>query len=60
MIETNETEIRSELKGVFINKSSQIINTGRLRAEFQTPEERGEFQKELIDMLKDNATAQKH
>lgn len=43
MIETNETEIRSELKGVFINKSKQIINTGRLRDEYMTPEEKGEF-----------------
>lgn len=37
MIEVNESEIRSELKGVFINKSKQIINTGRLRDEYLTP-----------------------
>jgi hypothetical protein len=43
MIEINETEIRSELKGVFINKSKQIINTGRLRDEYMTPSEKGEF-----------------
>ena len=36
IIEANESEIRSELKGVFINKSKQIINTGRLRDEYMT------------------------
>ena len=43
MIETNETEIRNELKGVFINKSKQIINTGRLRDTYMTSEEKNEF-----------------
>jgi hypothetical protein len=54
MIETNETEIRGEMKGVFINKSKQIINTGRLRDEYMTPEEKGEFQKELFAAIHAN------
>lgn len=55
MIEINESEIRSELKGVFINKSKQIINTGRLRDEYMTPQEKGEFQKELLAAIQANA-----
>lgn len=44
MIEQNETEVRQEMNGIFLNKSKQIINTGRLRDEYMTIEEKGAFQ----------------
>jgi hypothetical protein len=43
MIEQNESEVRQELNGIFINKSKQIINTGRLRDDYMTIEEKGAF-----------------
>lgn len=43
MIEDNESDIRSDLNSIFINKSKQIINTGRLRDEYMTLEEKSEF-----------------
>ena len=36
VIEANETEIRSEMDGIYINKTKQIINTGRLKEEYMT------------------------
>jgi len=51
MIENNETDIRQELHGIFINKSKQIINTGRLRDEYMTADEKGAFQKELMEAM---------
>ena len=55
MIEAIETEIRSELNGIFLNKSKQIINTGRLREEYMTFEEKGKFQQELFEVIAENA-----
>lgn len=43
MVENNETEIRQELNTIFINKQKQIINTGKLRDEYMTPQEKGAF-----------------
>jgi len=43
MIEQNESEVRQELNGIFINKSKQIINTGRLRDEYMTIDEKSDF-----------------
>ena len=47
LIEDNETEIRSEMDGIYINKTKQIINTGRLREEYMTKDEKMNFQAEL-------------
>ena len=47
LIEDNETEIRSEMDGIYINKTRQIINTGRLREEYMTKDEKMNFQAEL-------------
>ena len=41
--EDNETEIRSEMDGIYINKTKQIINTGRLREEYMTKDEKLNF-----------------
>lgn len=43
LIEDNETEIRSEMDGIYINKTKQIINTGRLREEYMTKDEKLNF-----------------
>ena len=43
LIEDNETEIRSEMDGIYINKTKQIINTGRLREEYMTKNEKLNF-----------------
>ena len=34
LIELNEHDIRSDIHGLYINKSKQIIDTGRLKAEY--------------------------
>lgn len=47
LIEDNENEIRSEMDGIYINKTKQIINTGRLREEYMTKDEKMNFQSEL-------------
>lgn len=49
LIESNETEIRSEMDGIYINKTKQILNTGRLREEYMTKDEKLNFQKELAE-----------
>ena len=54
LIEANESEIRSEMNGIFINKSKQIINTGRLQPEYMTGKEKSAFQQDLIAMLQKN------
>jgi hypothetical protein len=43
LIEANETEIRTEMDGIYINKTKQIINTGRLREEYMTRDEKLNF-----------------
>ena len=43
LIQDNETEIRSEMDGIYINKTKQIINTGRLREEYMTKDEKLNF-----------------
>jgi hypothetical protein len=43
LIESNETEIRTEMDGIYINKTKQIVNTGRLREEYMTKEEKLNF-----------------
>lgn len=44
LIEANESEIRSEMNGIFINKSKQIISTGRLQDEYMSVKEKSAFQ----------------
>lgn len=51
LIEANETEIRQEMDGIYINKTKQIINTGRLREEYMTPDEKINFQRELQEAM---------
>ncbi len=51
LIEANETEIRTEMDGIYINKTKQIINTGRLREEYMTKEEKLNFQRELQEAM---------
>ena len=43
LIEANESEIRSELSSIYINKTKQIINTGRLREEYMSKDEKSKF-----------------
>ena len=43
LIESNETEIRTDMDSIYINKTKQIINTGRLREEYMTKEEKLNF-----------------
>ena len=54
LIEANESEIRSEMYGITLNKSKQIINTGRLKQEYMTKNEKSSFQQELMEMMKKN------
>lgn len=56
LIEQNEGEIRSEMHGIFINKTKQIINTGRLRDEYVDPRHRGALQAELMATMQKTAT----
>lgn len=51
IIEANESEIRNEMEGIYIGKTKQIINTGRLKEEYMTPDEKLNFQKELSDAV---------
>jgi F-actin capping protein, beta subunit len=51
LIEANETEIRSEMDGIYINKTKQIINTGRLAENYMTKEEKLNFQRELQETM---------
>ena len=52
MIESNETGLRTEMDGIYINKTKQIINTGRLREEYMTREEKMNMQAEFESKLK--------
>jgi hypothetical protein len=52
LIEALETDIRSEMDGIYINKTKQIINTGRLKEEYMTQDEKGKFQNELANAVK--------
>jgi aspartokinase len=57
LLEANETEIRTEMDGIYINKTKQIINTGRLKEEYMTKDEKLNFQNELqnaVSMIKKN------
>ena len=47
LIEANETEIRTDMDSIYINKTKQIINTGRLKEEYMTKDEKMNFQNEL-------------
>jgi len=47
LIEQNETEIRQEMDSIYINKTKQIVNTGRLKEEYMTRDEKLNFQAEL-------------
>lgn len=51
LIEANETEIRTEMDGIYINKTKQIINTGRLAENYMTKEEKLNFQRELQETM---------
>lgn len=48
LIEANENEMRSESTGIYITKSKQIINTGRLEDKNMSKSKRSEFQAELF------------
>lgn len=52
MIEANETGLRTEMDGIYINKTKQIINTGRLREEYMTRDEKLNMQAEFEAKLK--------
>jgi hypothetical protein len=47
LLEANETEIRQEMDAIYINKTRQIVNTGRLKEEYMTRDEKLNFQNEL-------------
>lgn len=51
LIEANETEIRQEMDGIYINKTKQIINRGRLREDYMSPDEKLNFQRELQEAM---------
>jgi hypothetical protein len=48
LIEANENDMRAESTGIYITKSKQIINTGRLQDEYMSKTEKSAFQQELI------------
>lgn len=52
LIEANETAMRTDMDGIYINKTKQIINTGRLREEYMTKEEKLNMQAEFVSTLK--------
>jgi hypothetical protein len=39
------------MDGIYINKTKQIINTGRLREEYMTVDEKLNFQRELQEAM---------
>ena len=39
------------MDGIYINKTKQIVNTGRLREEYMTPDEKLNFQRELQEAM---------
>jgi len=43
LIEDNETAIRTDMDSIYINKTKQIINTGRLKEEYMTKDEKLNF-----------------
>ncbi len=43
LIESNETEIRTEMDSIYINKTKQIVNTGRLKEDYMTIDEKRNF-----------------
>ncbi len=47
LLEANETAMRMEMDGIYIGKTKQIINTGRLKEEYMTNDEKRNFQDEL-------------
>lgn len=51
LIEQNETEIRQEMDSIYINKTKQIVNTGRLKEEYMTRDEKLNFQQELAQAV---------
>lgn len=51
LIEANENDMRSESTGIYITKTKQIINTGRLQDEYMNKMEKSAFQKELIEAM---------
>jgi hypothetical protein len=51
MIEANETAMRTDMDGIYINKTKQIINTGRLREEYMTKDEKMNMQAEFVSTL---------
>ena len=51
LIESNETEIRSEMDSIYINKTKQIVNTGRLKEDYMTVDEKRNFQNELASAM---------
>ncbi len=36
LIEANESQLRAEMDSIYISKTKQIINTGRLREDYMT------------------------
>jgi len=47
LLEDNESKIRSEMDSIYIGKTKQIINTGRLKEEYMTKDEKTNFLEEL-------------
>ena len=48
LIETNETQVRRDIKGQLLDKSKLIINTGRLSHEYKRGADSSSFQAELM------------
>ena len=59
LIEANENDMRSESTGIYISKSKQIINTGRLQDEYMNKSEKSAFQQELIAAMQKQHSSQK-
>lgn len=51
LIESNESEIRTEMDSIYINKTKQIVNTGRLKEDYMTADEKRNFQSELASAM---------
>lgn len=47
MVEDNESRLRGDMDSLYVSKTKQIINTGRLREDYMTKSQKDNFHAEL-------------
>ena len=47
MVEENENKLRGDMDSLYVSKTKQIINTGRLREDYMTKDQKSNFHAEL-------------